>query len=179
MLFINGSQVDATDDINQITSDIFDISLNTTETTPIEMYTSLPTSELVGQPHGARQEDPIKMFIHLSSNGAYELHYDRQYTPVDAVHSESQQPSTILYEINLYCSVCDHHYRSLIGFNRHLTTRKHAEQVAKQRLANANERDNVHRSWPDYESCSSAIANSLSEDTNTHKSECLQDIWKY
>lgn len=184
MLAINSNEI--MNDINWITSEIIDMNLNATEIVPDETpHTNLVTSEHNPEPHDICKENPIKMSIHISSSGNYELQYDAQYAPVHTIDSASNNLPNILYEVNLYCSVCDHHYKSLVGLNRHLATRKHADQLAKQQYLLRNQHRNKQQYCSNYECYSNemspefyhSIVNHLLEDeVNIHENDRRQKI---
>lgn len=109
------------------------------------------------------QEEPIKISIYTSDDGQYHMKYD-DYTmngDVDAPKSNrksnsNKSPSIVkpttetLYEIDLYCDVCNHDYKSLMSLNRHMKTRKHLNQLAK--MNEVNEQRAVEHDWTNYES---------------------------
>lgn len=109
------------------------------------------------------QEEPIKISIYTSDDGQYHMKYD-DYTMTGGVNApksnrksnSNKAPSIVkpttetLYEIDLYCDVCNHDYKSLMSLNRHMRTRKHLNQLAK--MNEANEKRVVERDWTNYES---------------------------
>lgn len=107
-------------------------------------------------------EEPIKISIYTSDDGQYHMKYDcnetygvempRSKRKCNANKSPSSVKSTTetLYEIDLYCDVCNHDYKSLMSLNRHMRTRKHLNQLAK--LNEANEQAVVDRDFGNYDS---------------------------
>lgn len=107
-------------------------------------------------------EEPIKISIYTSDDGQYHMKYDCNETygvemPRSKRKSNSNKsPSSVkpttetLYEIDLYCDVCNHDYKSLMSLNRHMRTRKHLNQLAK--LNEANEQAVVDRDFSNYDS---------------------------
>lgn len=58
----------------------------------------------------------------------------------------SEKPATeTLYEIDLFCEICNHDYKSLMSLNRHMKTRKHLAQVAK--LNEAKNEPELNMKW--------------------------------
>lgn len=102
------------------------------------------------------QEEPIKVTVYSSDDGQYYMKYnghDAEYElPKNKKKSNSsksiEKPTTeTLYEIDLYCEVCGHDYKSLMSLNRHLRTRKHLNQMAKMKM---NEESSVEElKWND------------------------------
>lgn len=110
----------------------------------------------------AMSEEPIKISIYTSDDGQYHMKYDCNETDdAEMIKSKrksgsnksasSAKPATeTLYEIDLYCDVCNHDYKSLMSLNRHMRTRKHLNQLAK--VNEANEQVAVNRDWSNYDS---------------------------
>lgn len=139
---------------------------------------------------------PIKMSVIKADDGQFHLKYD-QCDSSDENELENGSTSSrsrsrrvnskkatqpkitteTLYEIDLFCNVCNHEYKSLMSLNRHMKTRKHLNQVAK--LNPVNEQRHTERDWKNYESYLSAyelmprevynsIVRTLLEDTDTN-----------
>lgn len=112
------------------------------------------------------QEEPIKISIYTSDDGQFHMKYDdcggplvnSKYKRKSKSNSTSiVKPTTeTLYEIDLYCDICHHDYKSLMSLNRHMKTRKHLNQMAK--LNETNEQKIIERDWSNYESSLSAYA---------------------
>lgn len=110
----------------------------------------------------ATSEEPIKISIYTSDDGQYHMKYDcndidgAEMTKSKRKSTSNKSPSSAkpatetLYEIDLYCDVCNHDYKSLMSLNRHMRTRKHLNQLAK--LNEANEQVAVDRDWSNYDS---------------------------
>lgn len=64
----------------------------------------------------------------------------------------SKSTTETLYEIDLFCEVCNHDYKSLMSLNRHKRTRKHLNQVAKLNETGNRPAKSVERDWNNYES---------------------------
>lgn len=110
----------------------------------------------------ALPEEPIKISIYTSDDGQYHMKYDDYAVTNGAERSKSKRKSNsnkslamvkptteTLYEIDLYCDVCNHDYKSLMSLNRHMRTRKHLNQLAK--LNEANEQSAIGRDWSNYD----------------------------
>lgn len=116
----------------------------------------------------ASPDEPIKISIYTSDDGQYHMKYDNDCTVRDDAKmpkskrktnlnklSTTTKPTTeTLYEIDLYCDVCNHDYKSLMSLNRHMKTRKHLNQLAK--LNEANEQTVIERDWSNYDNYFSA-----------------------
>lgn len=109
-------------------------------------------------------EEPIKISIY-ESNGLFHMKYDHpecmgqsQNTNVPKTKTRrknqtnkssaatSEKPATeTLYEIDLFCEICNHDYKSLMSLNRHMKTRKHLAQVAK--LNEAKSEPELNLKW--------------------------------
>lgn len=109
----------------------------------------------------ALQEEPIKISIYASDDGQYHMKYDdntvgdgsempKSKRKYNANKSTAKPTTEILYEIDLYCDVCHHDYKSLMSLNRHMRTRKHLNQLSK--LNEANPESVVERDWTNYDS---------------------------
>lgn len=111
----------------------------------------------------ALQEEPIKISIYASGDGQYHMKYDdctvsdgselpksKRKSNANKSQSNAKPTTETLYEIDLYCDVCHHDYKSLMSLNRHMRTRKHLNQLAK--LNEAHPESAVERDWTHYES---------------------------
>lgn len=105
-------------------------------------------------------EEPIKISIYTSDDGQFHMKYDDcsddNEMPKSKRKSNANKASMVvkpttetLYEIDLYCDVCNHDYKSLMSLNRHMRTRKHLNQLAK--LNEANEQRMVGPNWTNYD----------------------------
>lgn len=126
-------------------------------------------------------EEPIKISIY-ESNGLFHMKYDHpecmgqsQNTNVPKTKTRrknqtnkssaatSEKPATeTLYEIDLFCEICNHDYKSLMSLNRHMKTRKHLAQVAKMNEAKGE--PEVNLKW----SCDPLISNYNSYRNNAY-----------
>lgn len=108
--------------------------------------------------------EPIKISIYESDDGLFHMKYDdyeqekpssgsthkpkqkrrNQSTKLHSEKSTEKSTTETLYEIDLFCEICNHDYKSLMSLNRHMKTRKHLNQL-KMNEAKQNGLDN--RDW--------------------------------
>lgn len=112
-------------------------------------------------------DEPIRISIYESDDGNFHMKYDdfnlydknstssmrnKQKLKLLKINKTNAPKSTTetLYEIDLFCAICNHDYKSLMSLNRHIKTRKHLNQVAKM---NEGQYEKViERDWTNYES---------------------------
>lgn len=119
--------------------------------------------------------DTIQPNFDQQKRSAEETIVDNQSTP----SITTSAPSSTIYEIDLFCYECNHYYKSVMSFNRHLKTKKHAERVTQLNEFHRRRSKRVEQHWPNYESYLSqmgwiphamynSIVNTLLEDSENY-----------
>lgn len=110
-------------------------------------YDDYTTEEHSSSPEDDEEEDDEEEDICFTS------HDKKKYNKKSVKSSKLTKSTTeTLYEIDLFCEVCNHDYKSLMSLNRHKRTRKHLNQVAKLNEVEKRTTKSVERDWNNYES---------------------------